>query len=852
MQKCLLVIDGNSLMHRAFYALPSLSNKEGILTNAVFGFMNTFLRLLADYSPNYVAVAFDMKGPTFRHIEYSDYKATRQKSPEGLGHQFGLLIELLEALPVAVYQHEGYEADDILGWLSKTAEAQGIQALLVTGDKDALQLISPLTSVLMTKKGIAVVKPYDEKELKNEYGLEPWQIIELKALMGDSSDNIPGVPGIGEKTALSLLSRYGSLNGVFENLDQINGVKLKENLLNNKDLAYLSKKLATIVRESPVQVNLEDCSLNIKSSTELIRKLEWLGFQGMIGKIILNEDNLSNVGSDSIERKFIEINSVEELKVISDRITKEGNISLCAGDFLTISADNYPAYKINLEMREAFDYLKEILENKLIEKSTYDSKALLHIAHKSGADIKGIKFDARIAGYLLNPAHQKYELKQLVYDYLNIDVKNPGAEDVNALKSAMLTRLKDEAMLDLFENIELPLAKLLFSMEIEGFKVDRQMLENLGIEFAGVLKILTEDIHNMAGIDFNINSTKQLGEVLFEKLGLPAVKKTKTGYSTDIEVLEQLKGRHPIIESLIEYRQIAKLNSTYIDGLVKMIDPDDGRIHSSFNQTATTTGRISSTDPNLQNIPVRVEMGKRIRKVFVPSDDHILVDADYSQIELRILAHMSADPVFIESFLSGEDIHQKTASEIFGITLDDVTNEQRSSAKAVNFGIVYGISDFGLSQNLGISMGLAKGYIDRYFSRYPKVRQYLDSLVESAEELGFVTTLMGRRRYIPEIKSRNHTVHSLGKRLAMNTPIQGTAADIIKKAMIDVHTELITRKLRSRLILQVHDELVVDAYINEIDEVKELLQDKMANAVKLSVPLPVEVGVGNNWYEAKW
>jgi len=851
MQERLLVIDGNSLMHRAFYALPQLSNKDGILTNAVFGFMNMFLRLLADYSPQYVAVAFDMKGPTFRHREYAEYKATRQKTPEGLAHQFGLLIELLEALPVAIYQHEGYEADDILGWMSKAAEASGINSLLVTGDKDALQLISPLTGVLFTKKGISVLKSYDEKELKSEYGLEPWQMIELKALMGDSSDNIPGVPGIGEKTALSLISRYGSVNGVYEHLDEINGAKLKENLSNNRDLAILSKKLATIMRESPLPVRIEDCKLVMKSSPDLIKKLEWLGFQSLIGKITSSLNTPCDIEKDLIERDFIEVNSVQELKDVANQFAKEGNISLYAGDILTLTAENHPVYKVDFELKEALVCLKDILEDERIEKSTYDSKALMHIGHKFGVCIKGIKFDALIAGYLLNPDQQKYELKQLVYDYLRLSAENPCAEEIKALKDVMLKKLNDQGMIDLYENIELPLAELLFSMETTGFRVNRQALDELGIEFSETLNRLTDDIFKIVGFEFNINSTKQLGEILFEKLGLPAVKKTKTGYSTDIEVLEKLKDRHPIINKIIEYRQVAKLKSTYIDGLVRMIDSKDGRIHSSFNQTVAATGRISSTEPNLQNIPVRMEMGKRIRKVFVSGDNHLLVDADYSQIELRILAHMSEDPAFIGSFLSGEDIHKKTAAEIFGIDSDDVTNEQRNSAKAVNFGIVYGISDFGLSQNLGIAVSLAKGYIDRYFNRYPKVRQYLDSLTESAEKQGYVTTLMGRRRYIPEIRSANKTVYSLGKRLAMNTPIQGTAADIIKKAMIDVHKELKARKLKSKLILQVHDELIVDAHNDEVDEVKELLRVKMANAVKLEVPLLVDVGVGNNWYEAK-
>lgn len=851
MQKRLLVIDGNSLMHRAFYALPQLSNKDGILTNAVFGFMNMFLKLLDEHSPQYAAVAFDMKGPTFRHLEYVDYKATRQKSPEGLGHQFGLLIELLEAMPVAVYRHEGYEADDILGWLSKSAEDSGIGSLIVTGDKDALQLVSHDVNVLLTKRGISEVHNFNLDELKREYGLEPWQIIELKALMGDSSDNIPGVPGVGEKTALSLIRQYGSVQGVFDHIEEIKGVKLKENLYNNRESAFLSKKLATILRESPIPINIEDCALKIRSSLELIQKLERLGFQSLIGKLIPSGDNITEVKTSSVKENFIQIDTRDSLSEIAGKLTESGSIALFTGDEFTISSNGLPMYRIVLQINDALDVLKPVLENEQICKTAFDAKALMHTCKEYGIDIKGIKFDTLIAAYLLNPAQSKYDLKQLVYDYLRQETENPDAEDVRLLADCLRDKLKEQDMLSLYTDIEHPLIELLFFMENAGFRVDREMLENLGVEFSLAIDRLTGEIYKMSHGEFNINSTKQLGEILFDKLKLPAVKKTKTGYSTDIEVLEELKGRHPIIGAIIDYRQIAKLKSTYIDGLVKMIDQDDGRIHSSFNQTVAVTGRISSTEPNLQNIPVRMEIGRRIRKIFIPSEAHVLVDADYSQIELRILAHMSQDTDFIESFLSGEDIHRKTASEMFGISMDKVTSEQRNSAKAVNFGIVYGISDFGLSQNLGISVSAAKGYIDRYFNRYKKVRLYLDGLVELAESQGYVATLMGRRRYIPEIKSRNKTIYSLGKRLAMNTPIQGTAADIIKMAMIDVYNELKRRSLKSKLILQVHDELIIDTDKDEIGEVKELLRDKMANAVKLAVPLSVEVGVGDNWYDAK-
>jgi len=851
MNDLILIIDGNSLMYRAFYAMPQLNNKQGIMTNAVFGFMSMFLKLIEDNKPHYVAVAFDMKGPTFRHKEYGEYKATRQLTPEGLGQQFDLLMQLLDILPVNYYRYEGYEADDILGWLSSEATKKGVKSLIVTGDRDALQLVSESATVLLTKKGISQIRLFDMEELKNEYGMEPWQIIELKALMGDSSDNIPGVMGIGEKTALSLIHQFRSLQGIYDNFHLVKGTKLRENLIKEKDKAYLSKRLATILRESPFPVSFEDNLYKPKNSNELKQMFEWLGFQSMLNKFGFSEVEKESLVEVQPDNDTVVIQTEEELSKLTMDLEGVSCLAIAFGGKLSIARDESLVYDILLDESSALRILKPLFESEKISKYTFDAKMLMHKCRNLGVEIKKIDFDALLAAYLLNPQALRYTLTGIIFEYLGKDKQFPDATDLIVLTEFFKNKLFEEGMLDLYRNIEHPLIELLFRMEVNGFRIEKNELTRLGIEFTETLKNTTERIYKYAEEEFNINSPKQLGIVLFEKLMLPAVKKTKTGFSTDIEVLEALKGKHPVINEIIEHRQISKLNSTYIEGLSKMIDSKDGKIHSNFNQTIAVTGRISSTDPNLQNIPIRLEMGRKIRKVFIPSENCVLVDADYSQIELRILAHMSGDPDFIQSFLSGEDIHRQTAAEIFDISIDSVTSEQRGYAKAVNFGIIYGISDYGLSQNLGISVASAKGYIDRYFHRYPRVKLYLDELVENAQKTGYVSTLMGRKRYIPEISSRNKTIQSQGKRLAMNTPLQGTAADIIKKAMLDVDTELRLRNLKSRLILQVHDELIIDTHKEEIEEVKDLLKNKMANTVTLKVPLVVDVGVGDNWYDAK-
>jgi len=863
-RKKIMVIDGNSLMHRAYYAIRTLTNKKGAHTNAVYGFTNILLKLLEDYKPEYIGVAFDSKAPTFRHNEFKEYKGTRQKTPEELIAQFDLVKELLKRMNIAIYEIDGYEADDILGTFARIAEEEGLYALLVTGDRDALQLVSQNTCVLLnrTRGGISEVEEFDPQKLKDVYGLTPEQVIDLKGLMGDSSDNIPGVPGVGEKTALNLLAQYSTLENVFEHIDEISGKKLKENLINYREQAILSKKLATIIRDVPIDIKLEDCCFSIPKSPELKEFLEELEFNSILKKMDFETGDNSKVEKVMIEKEVILVKDIKDMDTMISRLASVPLVSvLMKEDEITVACTSKQVYKISMrrdllddgiDLSDFMDLMKPILEDEKVKKVLYDGKAFMRTAAQYDVKVSGLDFDIFIAAYLLDPTRDKYELGQLIYEHLKEEVSSVDAADLLLLADAMKKELEEHGMNELYNEVEHPLIYVLEDMERTGFKVDKGILQELDVEFSKELKVLTQNIYDLAGEEFNINSPKQLGYILFEKLSLPVLKKTKTGYSTDSEVLERLKGKHEIIENIIEYRQVMKLKSTYIDGLLNMVNAGDGRIHSSFNQAVTATGRISSTEPNLQNIPVRMEMGRQIRRVFVASDEeHVLVDADYSQIELRVLAHISKDARFIDAFIQGQDIHRRTAAEIFGVPLEQVTPEQRNSAKAVNFGIVYGISDFGLARNLGISREQAKRYIESYFSRYPGIKEYMDRIVELGKKQGYVTTLMGRRRKLPELSSRNHNIRSFGERIAMNTPIQGTAADIIKKAMNDVYYGLKEKGFKSKLILQVHDELIIDTYLPELEEVKALVKDKMENAIKLDVPLVVDIGVGSSWYDAK-
>ena len=764
---------------------------------------------------------------------------------------------------IAIYEIDGYEADDILGTFARIAEEKNLRALLVTGDRDALQLVSQNTRVLLTRTrgGMSEVQVFGPEELESTYGLTPEQVIDLKGLMGDSSDNIPGVPGVGEKTALKLLKQYSTLENVLEHIDEISGKKLKENLTNYREQAILSKKLATIIRDVPIDIKLEDCCYSIPKSEELRELLEELEFRSILNKLGF-EDRVEAEGeARSKEKETILIKDLKELDDLLSKFSSVPLLSMLVDDDFTIACTSDKLYRIPLrrdlindgiDLAVALQRLQPILANENIKKIVYDGKTFMKTLAQYDVKVEGLDFDIFVAAYLLDPIKNKYELSQLMYEYLAVEVSSVDAADLIALADAMKKKLKEYGMEKLYYEIEHPLIYVLKDMEDTGFKVDKTILQELDVEFTRELKALTQKIYDLAGEEFNINSPKQLGYILFEKLNLPVIKKTKTGYSTDAQVLEQLIDQHEIVECIIEYRQVMKLKSTYIDGLMNMINEGDGRIHSNFNQTVTATGRISSTEPNLQNIPVRMEMGRQIRRVFVASDEnHVLVDADYSQIELRVLAHISQDARFIDAFLQGQDIHRRTAAEIFGVPIEQVTPEQRNSAKAVNFGIVYGISDFGLAKNLGISRAQAKKYIDSYFSRYPGIKEYMDRIVGQGKEKGYVETLLGRRRALPELSSRNHNIRSFGERVAMNMPIQGTAADIIKKAMNDVYYGLKERGLKSKLILQVHDELIIDTYLPELEEVKALVKDKMENAVKLAVPLIVDIGVASSWYDAK-
>lgn len=856
-----IVIDGNSLMHRAFYALPLLQNTKGLYTNAIYGFMNMLFKVIENYSPTYMIVAFDRKAPTFRHLEYMEYKAGRKKTPEELIPQFPILKEILHAMNIFILEIDGYEADDILGTVSKCGEENGIDTLIITGDRDTFQLISKNTHVLFTRKGVTEADEYDEIKFHEVYGLLPAQMIHVKGLMGDASDNIPGVPGIGEKTAIKLIKEYGSIENVLEHTSEITGNKLRESLIQYADQALFSKKLATIFCDVPIKVDFYQCKYRLISNDHLKELLINLEFKSILEKLKFSQDKDDMIPLNILHKAEYIIDSSDKLAKMCDHLLKVKKFSFSIVPKFSIAVSKEEQYHIlikenlidiGLELEEVLFVLKEILENVSIKKIVHDGKALLSLLKKYGISFEGLYFDTMIAAYLIDPARAKYTVLGLIQKHVNVLINEINATDLFSLYEKMDVLLHEYGLKTLYEDIELPLVQVLYDMETEGFSVNVDELHKLGKEFAGQIQQLMTDIFDIAGESFNINSTKQLGVILFEKMKLPTAKKTKTGYSTDIEVLEQLEPHHIIISRIIEYRQLNKLKSTYIDGLLNVVDLETHKIHTSFNQTVTATGRISSTEPNLQNIPIKTEIGRKIRKVFIATgQDFLLVDADYSQIELRVLAHIADDPVLIDAFIQNQDIHKRTAAEVFKIDMEQVTTKMRNRAKAVNFGIVYGISEFGLARNLNISHKDAAEYIANYLFTYKGVKKYMENIVQLGKLNGYVTTLMNRRRYLPELSSHNHNTKSFGERIAMNTPIQGTAADIIKKAMIDVHHELKKRSLKSRLILQVHDELIINTHKDELEAVKKIIKDKMESVVALKVPLEVDIGVGDNWYTAK-
>jgi len=876
----LLILDGHSLMYRAFFALPQFTTSEGVHTNAIYGFIKMFLKMREEINPDYIVTAFDKKAPTFRHVEYENYKAGREKMPEELREQFSILKKFLQMLAINIYEIDGFEADDIIGTLSKYAEEKDIEVYIVTGDRDALQLATDNVKVIINKKGMSEKEIYDKNRMIEEFGVTPTQFIDVKGLMGDKSDNIPGVPGIGSKTAYKLIIEYGSIENLLENIESVKGKKLKENLIENTEQAIFSKKLATIMTDVPIEIVLEDIkskeSYNREGIKELFKKLEFKSLMGALGEGEIKEDLIvQEEKTKEIKEafKYQEIDSLEGLKELLKDIE---DIVFMQFEFLNMNIFSKAEFnKIYLRNKdntycimlkkiedensaETVVLLKDFFENEKIQKVCHDSKMAYVVLNKNNIFVKGLIFDTKIAAYLIKPESKDYIISELVKERLKVEVSGE-ADDIKAKEAFYLKPLFEELkkeiheleMERLFEQVELPLIEVLASMETLGFKVDKDRLVEIGEKFKVKIQELEKEIFSLAEEEFNIKSPKQLGKILFEKLDLPTVKKTKTGYSTNAEVLEKLKGKHPIIPKILEYRQITKLDSTYVEGLKNVID-EDSKIHSSFHQTVTTTGRLSSTEPNLQNIPIKYEMGREIRKVFVPENDNCLIlSADYSQIELRVLSHIANDEKFINAFKNHEDIHKRTASEVFKVDINEVTPLMRSNAKAVNFGIVYGIGSFSLAEDINVSRKEAQAYIDAYFERYPMVKKYIDEVIKEAHKDGFVKTIMNRRRFIPEVQSSNKILRAFGERLAMNTPIQGSAADIIKLAMVNVYKELKDRKLKTSLILQVHDELILNVYKDELEEVKKIVVDKMESVMELSVPLEADINIGNNWYEAK-
>ena len=939
-------------MNRAFYGIMGskmLTTKDGKYTNAVYGFLAILFKLLEDVNPDYMAVAFDLKAPTERHKRYEGYKANRKGMPEELAEQMPMIKEVLKAMNIDIVEKEGYEGDDVLGTLSRYGEEQGLEVTILSGDRDTFQLATDKVTIRIprTKGGKTETEEFNREKVIETYGIEPKQLIEVKGLQGDTSDNIPGVPGIGEKTALSLIQRYQTIENLYKQLEagqatDIKG-KQKENLENNKDLAELSRFLGEINLQVPIEDTLENFKVEEWNKKEVYDLFKQLNFKRYIERFNLaqnggdTEGNENGLGANVDLKSLYEIEECDDIKKLVEKIKKEKKVFLgteqkstnafgdgakkhydefgteqkslnkeneCkAGDFCTankllpqiinekvteicIYADK--AYYIPVK-ENTLDKLKEILEDENIEKISMDFSRKYIIFRQEGIKLNNMSFDAKIAAYLLDPTNSKLNFEDIVENQLDIDindyVKKPEEkqEQINlfdilksdqeenarkleqykkeklCLKTYLLSRLEKEMTkklekinsLELFKNIEMPTVEVLSEMQWNGMYANKEELERFGNKLKEQLETKTKIIYEMAGEEFNINSTKQLGEILFEKKKLPVVKKNKSGYSTDVDVLEKLKKEDPIIEQILEYRQLQKLNSTYVEGLKPYINPVTNRIHSFFHQTITATGRISSTEPNLQNIPTRFELGKQVRKIFEPEGEKIYIDADYSQIELRVLAHMSQDEHMMQAFKNDEDIHRQAASKVFKIPINEVTKEQRSSAKAVNFGIVYGISDFGLGEQLGISRKKAKNYIEEYLSEYAGIKKYMEDVTEIAKEKGYVETLFNRRRYIPELKSSNYNVRQFGMRAAMNTPIQGTAADIMKIAMINVYRRLKKENLESKIVLQVHDEMMIEAPLHEAEKVKDIIKFEMENAVKLDVPLIAEVSEAKNWYECK-
>ncbi len=888
MKNRIVIIDGNSLINRAYYAMQRpMITKDGIYTQGVYGFINMLTRIIDDYSPDYITVTFDRKSPTFRHIEYDDYKAGRKKMPPELAMQFPILKDVLHAMNIKTMEIDGFEADDIIGTVARVSEEEGLEPLIITGDKDALQLCTDKTKVLITKKGISDFDLYDREKMIERYQLTPQQFIDLKGLMGDQSDNIPGIPGVGEKTGIKLLTQFETMDNLLAHTDEIANAKLRQKVEDNIQMAVMSKRLATINKYVPIEFNLEELKLVEPNLDMLINQYVKLEFNSFLKRLKSNnQDSLKeNVPTENQVEKII-INNTEGLSVIESLPEKSKIILKVFSDNNHIEKPVVSGVSMMSEKRYIYvDCQDKSIFEKLID--VFNEKNFEFLGHDLVKDYFSLMsyglvnlqtdFDTAIAQYIIEPTRSNYEIKTITFENLHYEIKDEKefwaqngqinlfdnnskeymeygytwCQAIRSLKPVLEEKINNENLQNVYYNVELPLIEVLANMECVGTAINEDILTELGESLKKEISSLEETIYNLAGMEFNINSPMQLGEVLFNELKLPAGKKSKRGYSTSADVLEKIRDLHPIVDMVLKYRTISKLNSTYVEGLKPLIGPD-GKIRAHFQQTVTATGRISCTEPNLQNIPIRQTVGRQLRKAFVPeSNECILVGADYSQIELRVLAHLSSDKSLIEAFNNGEDIHRMTASRVLGVDSDKVTLEDRSRAKAVNFGVIYGMSGFGLSEELKITRKEAENYIKEYFNKHQAVKDYMDQQVESCKDKGYTVTIMGRKRYIHEINSSNYMTRQLGERLAMNSPIQGSAADIIKIAMVKVYKELKERNLESKLILQVHDELIIMTHKHEEEVIKELLVRNMEGAMNLQVKLVSDLNVGNTWYDLK-
>ncbi len=890
-KKRLFLIDGNSFCYRAYYAIRSLLNSKGQPTNAVYGFTTMLNKIIKDEAPDMLAIAFDMKGPTFRHKKFEEYKSHRKPMPDDLASQLPYIKSMVQAYNIPIYEIEGYEADDVLATLAKKAQEKDIDTFIVTGDKDVLQLVGPRIKVYSTHKEGLI---YDAAKVKEVYGVGPDRITDIMALMGDATDNIPGVKGIGEKTAVELIGEFGNLEGLYKNIDKVKSEARKKMLAENEKEAFLSKELAVLDMDVPIKIDFKDLSLKEPDQERLLELFRELEFKSLLRDITpkerLESEYILIDSEKDLDILIKELKSAKEFVFDTETTSEDPVLARLAG--LSFSWKEALAYYIGvceapdgcekkkLDTKLVLAKLKDIFEDKEIKKAGQNIKYDYIVLANYGIRVKGIIFDTMVASYLLNPSKLNHNLEDISIEYLGRRMTTPiqellgkgknaitmdkvdvdkvcsySCEDSDVtfrLKGILEKELTKKDLDKLFYDVEIPLIEVLAGMEMDGVSIDSGYLKGLSGEMEKKLDKLTKKIYELAEGEFNINSPKQLSAVLFEKLKLPIIKRTKTGISTDGDVLTKLAAKHPLPEKLLEYRELSKLKSTYVDSLPNLINPDTGKVHTSFNQTVTATGRLSSSGPNLQNIPIKTEEGKKIRKAFIPSGrGNSLLSADYSQIELRVLAHFSDDKHLIKAFKDGLDIHSFTASLVFGVKEKDVTPDMRNMAKTVNFGIIYGMSPYGLSQSLGIDVDKAKEFIDAYFERYPDVRQFIEGLLEEAREKGYVTTILGRRRYVPEINSQDMRMRQFAERIAINTPIQGSAADIIKVAMIAIHEELTKKKLSSKMIMQVHDELVFDVPKDELKEVYNIVKDGMENVIKLKVPIEAHIEAGKNWLEQK-